>query len=275
MYSTKQIGSKYSTTFKLYITEKGKIISPFHDIPCFTGSHINCINEIPRFEHGKFEITKNELFNPIMQDVKKNELRFINNIFPCFGYPFNYGAIPQTWEDPSVEDKGCKALGDNDPVDVVEIGLKRMSIGEVYQAKVLGALALIDDNEADWKIIVIDSSDPISAQINDINDVKKQFPNLLETIYQWFRDYKIPTGKPQNKFAFDGEFQNAEFAKKVVEHAHEGWKKLVLNGHKDICIENVNIKDSEANSGAARDVTGEKLPDSDLPANIYEFSFVK
>jgi len=56
------------------------------------------------------------------QDVKKGRIRFASNIFPHKGYIWNYGAIPQTWEDPSHvdPDTGCK--GDGDPIDVVEIG---------------------------------------------------------------------------------------------------------------------------------------------------------
>ncbi len=30
-----------------------------------------------------------------------------------------------------------------------------------------------------------------------------------------FRVYKMPDGKPENTFAFDGEFQDADFAHKV------------------------------------------------------------
>lgn len=46
------------------------------------------------------------------------------NVFPHKGYIWNYGAFPQTWENPEVLDEhtGCK--GDNDPLDVLEIGYK-------------------------------------------------------------------------------------------------------------------------------------------------------
>lgn len=45
-------------------------------------------------------------------------------MFPHKGYIWNYGAFPQTWENPEVLDEhtGCK--GDNDPLDVLEIGYK-------------------------------------------------------------------------------------------------------------------------------------------------------
>ena len=41
--------------------------------------------------------------------------------------------------------------GDNDPVDVVEIGSKQLRSGGVYCVKLLGAYAMIDEGELDWK----------------------------------------------------------------------------------------------------------------------------
>lgn len=41
------------------------------------------------------QISKEELLNPIKQDVKKGKLRFVRNCFPHKGYLWNYGAFPQ------------------------------------------------------------------------------------------------------------------------------------------------------------------------------------
>jgi inorganic pyrophosphatase len=48
-----------------------------------------------------------------------------------------------------------KCKGDNDPVDVVEIGSKALATGSVTAVKILGVLAMIDDGELDWKMIGI------------------------------------------------------------------------------------------------------------------------
>ena len=50
-----------------------------------------------------------------------------------------------------------------------------------------------------------------------------------ETYDIFTRIYKIPDGKPENKFAFDGEYQNAEFATKIIAETHEYWRQLVGN----------------------------------------------
>lgn len=41
------------------------------------------------------QISKDELLNPIKQDIKKGKLRFVRNCFPHKGYLWNYGAFPQ------------------------------------------------------------------------------------------------------------------------------------------------------------------------------------
>ena len=40
-------------------------------------------------------------------------------------------------------------------------------------------------------------------------------PGLIERIRVWFRDYKSPDGKPQNRFAFDDKPLNKEFTMQV------------------------------------------------------------
>lgn len=56
--------------------------------------------------------------------------------------------------------------GDNDPIDVLEIGSRVSKRGEVVSVKILGCVALIDEGETDWKILAIDSRDPIASQVN-------------------------------------------------------------------------------------------------------------
>jgi inorganic pyrophosphatase len=122
--------------------------------------------EIPRWTNAKLEISKDLPFNPIKQDVKKGKLRFVRNCFPHHGYIWNYGAFPQTWEDPTEKHPDTNAVGDVDPVDVIEIGEKVATIGQVKQVKVLGVLALLDEGETDWKVVVIDVTDPLASKLN-------------------------------------------------------------------------------------------------------------
>lgn len=40
-----------------------------------------------------------------------------------------------------------------------------------------------------------------------IEDVRKSRPGHLEATVDWFRKYKVPDGKPENQFGFNGQFR--------------------------------------------------------------------
>merc|ERR1719213_1299516 len=104
----------------------GKIISPWHDIRLQTAQYgiLNAVIEIPKYGTAKMEVATKEENNPIAQDIKKGKVRYYHG--PIF---WNYGMLPQTWEDPNVQDAATKCNGDNDPVDVVEIGSEKLAQG--------------------------------------------------------------------------------------------------------------------------------------------------
>lgn len=111
------------------------------------------------------------------------------------------------------------------------------TIGEVKQVKVLGIMAMIDEGETDWKVIGIDVLDPNAAKINDVDDIDKVMPGQLAATNEWFRIYKIPAGKPENTFAFNGEAKNRDFAIKTIEETMEAWKKMVTgDGFDKVCF---------------------------------------
>ena len=133
----------------------------------------------------------------------------------------------QTWEDPQQTHPETKAKGDNDPLDVCEIGEQVGYVGQVKQVKVLGIMALLDEGETDWKVIVIDVRDPLASRMNDIEDVERQLPGLIRATNEWFRIYKIPDGKPENQFAFSGECKNKKYAMDIVRDCAESWEKRI------------------------------------------------
>ncbi len=133
----------------------------------------------------------------------------------------------QTWEDPQQTHPETKAKGDNDPLDVCEIGEQVGYVGQVKQVKVLGIMALLDEGETDWKVIVIDVRDPLASRMNDIEDVERQLPGLIRATNEWFRIYKIPDGKPENNFAFSGEAKNKKYATEIIHECHEAWRRLI------------------------------------------------
>ena len=62
------------------------------------------------------------LTDPIFHDEKKDLPRFVENVWPHKSYPFIYGSVPQTWESPNFDHEFTDFPGDNDPVDIIDIG---------------------------------------------------------------------------------------------------------------------------------------------------------
>lgn len=219
--SSSTIGEVGTTNFRIIFNNAGKQISPWHDIPLKDGDNFNFVNEIPKYTKAKMEVSTKEEFNPIAQDIKKGKLRDYHG--PIF---WNYGCLPQTWEDPNIIHPDLKVKGDNDPVDVVEIGSKVLESGGIYKVKVLGVLAMIDDGELDWKILAINHEDPMASQLNDVDDIDKTLPGTISGIREWFRWYKTPDDKPLNGFGFDEKALPKKVALEVIHETHEYWSNL-------------------------------------------------
>jgi inorganic pyrophosphatase len=255
-YNLRKVAAPYTEEHRVYIEKDGVPVSPFHDIPLYANKEqtiLNMIVEIPRWTNAKLEISKEELLNPIKQDIKKGKLRFVRNCFPHKGYLWNYGAFPQTWEDPNVVHPETKAKGDNDPLDVCEIGELVAKPGEVIQVMVLGVMALLDEGETDWKIMVINVNDPLAPKLNDIEDVERHLPGLLRATNEWFRIYKIPDGKPENQFAFSGECKNKKYAEEIVRECAEAWEKLITGKtpKEDLSLANTTVSNSPDRTDAS------------------------
>ena len=221
------VGKLETTDFALYFEHKGEKISIWHDVPLANKDHtFNFICEIPKWTRNKMEIDKKLRHNPIKQDLNKDgSLRKYN-----YGdMMFNYGAFPRTWEDPKFVSKYTNSKGDNDPLDVIEIGSMQLGMASVTSVKILGILAMIDNDETDWKVIVINKDDCMANSLNNINDVKEKIPGLLESLREWLTKYKTIDGKPENKFAFDGEYKDKEFAIKIIKECYDSWKYKFFN----------------------------------------------
>lgn len=113
-----------------------------------------------------------------------------------------------------------------------EIGARIIKPGDIRPVKILGVLCMIDEGEADWKLVTIDAEDKWAPFLNNINDVEEQLPGQLDAIREWFRTYKIPDGKPPNVFGLDEKFMDKEYAMEVVTECHHAWEELV-SGEKE------------------------------------------
>jgi len=212
--------------FSLYLKDGSTTVSPWHDLELYADASlkniVNLVTEIPMFSTAKMEVQKSLPSNPIKQDMNKDgSVRFYT-----YGTPFfNYGMLPKTWEDPN-EPGPTGAGGDNDPLDVMEVGTGPLPMGSVVPCKILGALTLLDEGETDSKIICIRASDPLSSRIRDIHDLDVEKPGTLNRLKQWLKRYKTSDGKPENTLASE-EPSTPEEAIGLVEETHARWEALV------------------------------------------------
>jgi len=206
-----------------------KLLSPFHSINLWPDygvkSIVNMIVEVPQGTIRKLEISKEVPLNPIMYDIKNGNIREINYVAKGRdkpGYPFHYGAFPKTWEHAGKMDNRIGLFGDNDPIDVFDISGLPAFPGMIKTVKILGAIAMIDVGETDWKVICIDTKDEHCNDYNDISDVPAE---VMETLDDFLTNYKVAEGKGQNKFA-DKRIWNRDEAIDIVNDGHKHWSKL-------------------------------------------------
>jgi len=294
-YQTVPRGKKYSenpsSEYKLYFEDRqGGIVSPWHDVPLYTQSDntnqtYNMIVEIPRFSQAKFEIHREFLMNPIVQDKEDNHLRYVPNVFPWHGHVCNYGAFPQTWENPFHEDEWTGLKGDKDPIDVCEVGSKPVPTGTVLPVKILGILAMLDGGETDWKVIVMNSKEAAEKSIDTLEDLRSEHPGTLEAVQRFFTVYKVPAGKPENVFAYNGEVKDKALAVKVISYTNLAWKEMIHNcsisGESVGTFNTANALQGTACSVDKNTARGEvnKMPAFDpieatLPRNVDDWSFL-
>lgn len=125
---------------------------------------VNAVIEIKKGSKGKYEL-----------DKQSGLLKLDRVLYGAVHYPSNYGFIPQTY---------CE---DNDPLDILVLCGVEIEPMSLVEAKVVGVMTMLDQGQADDKIIAVANKDPSVNEINDINEMPK---HLLNEVTQFFEDYK-------------------------------------------------------------------------------------
>ncbi|KAF6809334.1 inorganic pyrophosphatase [Colletotrichum musicola] len=228
--SLREVGARNTKDWRIWLEKDGDPISFWHDVPTWPDESdkqiVNVVIEIPRWTDGKIEISRDEPLNPIHHDTRNDAPRFVESVWPHKSYPFLYGSIPQTWESPNYLHNFTGLEGDNDPVDLFDIGQDPGYVGQVKQVKILGGLALADGDETDWKLMAIDVKDPLAALVNSWEDVDKYRPGTAKTFRDWFTYYKVPRGDEVINIVGDT-FQNVTFIESILEESHHTWEELI------------------------------------------------
>lgn len=54
----------------------------------------------------------------------------------------------------------------------------------------------------------------------------RAYPGEVQKVLEWFRDYKIPDGKPANNFGYDNKCMDKKFTHHIIQETHEAYVKL-------------------------------------------------
>jgi len=112
--------------------------------------------------------------------------------------PTLYGFVPRTYCGRRVAALSAPGVvkADGDPIDICVISERAITRSEiVLRARVVGGIQMIDDEEADDKIVAVLESDLFWGPIQDIH----AFPQaLLDRLTHYFATYKLIPGKHSN-----------------------------------------------------------------------------
>jgi inorganic pyrophosphatase len=168
-------------------------ISPGNEVPAFVRAYI----EIPKGSKGKYELDKDS-----------GVLRLDRVLFSSVHYPANYGFIPQTYCD------------DHDPLDILVICSIDVFPACIIEAKIIGAMEMIDELERDTKIISVARND---MSVNYINELSELPPHTLVELKKFFEDYK----KLEHKNVTVEEFLNREKAYEIITDSLNLYKEYI------------------------------------------------
>lgn len=127
--------------------------------------------------------------------------------------PTLYGFIPRTYCGKRIGNLSPQAReGDGDPLDICVISERPITKAEIIlSARVVGGLLMIDNGEADDKIIAVLDNDLFWATIQDVSELP---PVLVERLRHYFSTYKLVPGKESQTFI--EEVYGHEHAEKVI-----------------------------------------------------------
>ena len=108
--------------------------------------------------------------------------------------PALYGFIPRTFcgtQVAALTDGVDKA--DGDPLDICVLSERPINKTEVImKTRVVGGIQMIDDDEADDKIIAVLAEDPVWADTRDIADLPR---SMVDRLVHYFASYKTLPGR--------------------------------------------------------------------------------
>lgn len=139
---------------------------PWHDVKldAKVPKIIPVVIEVPKGSKTKYEL-----------DKETGLIRIDRVLFSSVVYPANYGFIPRTL---------CE---DHDPLDVLVLGQDPVVPLALLFAVPIGVMKMVDQGEADDKIIAVHAHDPEYSHYTSMDELP---PHRMTEVQRFFEDYK-------------------------------------------------------------------------------------
>ncbi len=149
---------------------------------------VTCFIEVVPTDTVKYEVDKSTGYLRIDRPQK------YSNVIPAL-----YGFIPQTYSGDKVAEF-CRSKtdrtdigGDKDPIDICILTEKNISHGDILvKARPIGGFRMIDNDEADDKLIAVLHDDAVYGKYKDISDCPQL---VIERLRHYFLTYKDMPGE--------------------------------------------------------------------------------
>jgi len=165
---------------------------PWHGLPVGPDppTVVNAFIEITPFDTVKWEIDKASGYLCVDRPQVSASLP-----------PMLYGFIPRTYCGEGVAALAGTPIGDGDPLDICVLSERPINRADVLlRARPVGGLLMIDDDEADDKIIAVLDKDPVWGDASDIGDLPAA---LVTRLRHYFLTYKLQPGEPDPPVRID------------------------------------------------------------------------
>jgi len=167
----------------------------------------------------KYEIDKESGY------IKVDRPQKFSNIVPAL-----YGFLPQTYCSDEVA-KYCMQqtgktdiLGDNDPLDICVLTERNITHGNIIVPAIpIGGFRMIDDGEADDKIIAVLKGDEVYEKWTDIQDCPE---SIVKRLKHYFLTYKGILGEASPKVEITDVYGKEE-ALEVIRRSRMDYKHIL------------------------------------------------
>ncbi|HEX6278874.1 MAG TPA: inorganic pyrophosphatase [Pyrinomonadaceae bacterium] len=164
---------------------------PWHGVPIGDGvpDEVTVFIEIVPRDTVKYEVDKETGY------LKIDRPQQYSNVVPA-----NYGFIPQTYCSERIASLARSKTdieirdGDGDPLDILVLSEHHIPRGDIIlKARPIGGFCLVDDNEADDKIIAVLKGDKVFEQYREISELPT---GILQRFEHYFLTYKSLPDEP-------------------------------------------------------------------------------